>query len=177
MAINYDDDDGEVIRNSKSLMKHVLNRRGSKDISAQLFTALCRALKIPTRLVVSLQSVPWNASAGKSKSPSKAKRGENSKLQSDADDSLENDKEDDSVDEDDDMEEVEVPLAEDVKGKGKMSSTSTEQTTSGSRTPTTPTGKGKEKALPKRVINLRKSKPKGQRLGSNSSQQTSTNSI
>ena len=84
-------------------MKHVLNRRGSKDISAQLFTALCRALKIPTRLVVSLQSVPWNASAGKSKSPSKAKRGENSKLQSDADDSLENDKEDDSDDEDDDM--------------------------------------------------------------------------
>jgi xeroderma pigmentosum group C-complementing protein len=53
------------------LMKHALQQQGSRDVSAQLFTALCRALGIPARLVVSLQSVPWQSSIGKLKSPSK----------------------------------------------------------------------------------------------------------
>lgn len=53
------DEDMEPIRSPKSLMKHALNRSGSRDVSAQLFTALCRALGIPARLVVSIQSVPW----------------------------------------------------------------------------------------------------------------------
>ncbi|KAJ7069421.1 hypothetical protein C8F01DRAFT_1207120 [Mycena amicta] len=53
------DDDGETIRGPKSLMKYTLKQRGSRDTSAQLFTALCRGLGIPARLVVSLQSVPW----------------------------------------------------------------------------------------------------------------------
>ncbi|KAH8806536.1 hypothetical protein DL96DRAFT_1717820 [Flagelloscypha sp. PMI_526] len=61
------DDDGEVIRNVNSLMKHSLKRSGTRDVSAQLFTALCRALDIPARLVVSIQSVPWKASVGKPK--------------------------------------------------------------------------------------------------------------
>jgi xeroderma pigmentosum group C-complementing protein len=61
------DDEDEVIRSSKSLMKHALMQAGSRDASAQLFTALCRALCIPARLVVSLQSVPWQAGIGKSK--------------------------------------------------------------------------------------------------------------
>jgi xeroderma pigmentosum group C-complementing protein len=60
------EDENEVIRNSKSLMKHALMGCGSRDVSAQLFTALCRALDIPARLVVSLQSVPWQASVGRS---------------------------------------------------------------------------------------------------------------
>ena len=55
----------ERIRSVESLMKHVLMQRGSRDTSAQLFTALCRALDIPARLVVSLQSVPWKSKVGK----------------------------------------------------------------------------------------------------------------
>jgi xeroderma pigmentosum group C-complementing protein len=54
-----DDDEPEIIRSPKSLMKHALMQTGSRDISAQLFTALCRGLGIPARLVVSIQSVPW----------------------------------------------------------------------------------------------------------------------
>jgi xeroderma pigmentosum group C-complementing protein len=63
-------DDGERIRSPNSLMKHALMQSGSRDTSAQLFTALCRALDIPARLVVSLQSIPWQSSVGKSKSKS-----------------------------------------------------------------------------------------------------------
>jgi len=61
------DDEVETIRSPKSLMKHALMRSGSRDTSALLFTALCRALGIPARLVVSVQSVPWQASVGRPK--------------------------------------------------------------------------------------------------------------
>lgn len=61
------DDELEPIRSPNSLMKHALMRSGSRDLSAQLFTALCRGLGIPARLVVSLQSVPWQAGVGKPK--------------------------------------------------------------------------------------------------------------
>ena len=61
------DDEIEPIRSPNSLMKHTLMRNGSRDISAQLFTALCRGLGIPARLVVSLQSVPWQVGVGKPK--------------------------------------------------------------------------------------------------------------
>ncbi|KAG1735235.1 hypothetical protein EDB19DRAFT_1725199 [Suillus lakei] len=60
-------DDGERIRSPNSLMKHALMQSGSRDTSAQLFTALCRALDIPARLVVSLQSIPWQSGVGKPK--------------------------------------------------------------------------------------------------------------
>ncbi|KAF8312462.1 Rad4-domain-containing protein [Clavulina sp. PMI_390] len=50
---------GERIRTVNSMMKHALMMRGSPDLSAQLFTALCRALDLPARLVVSLQPVLW----------------------------------------------------------------------------------------------------------------------
>ncbi|KAJ3862027.1 hypothetical protein EV359DRAFT_46026 [Lentinula novae-zelandiae] len=64
----------ETIKSPKSLMKHALMQSGSRDTSAQLFTALCRALAIPARLVVSLQSVPWKAAIGREakKYPKKA---------------------------------------------------------------------------------------------------------
>ncbi|KAF8527521.1 hypothetical protein BU17DRAFT_81725 [Hysterangium stoloniferum] len=64
---------GEIIRSSKSLQKHALMRYGSRDVSAQLFTALCRALGIPARLIISIQSVPWKASIGKKNGSSKLK--------------------------------------------------------------------------------------------------------
>ncbi|TIA90439.1 hypothetical protein E3P99_01568 [Wallemia hederae] len=54
-----DNDQYEVIRSEKSLQKRALQMRGSRDMSAQLFTALCRALNVPARLVVSLQAVPY----------------------------------------------------------------------------------------------------------------------
>ncbi|KAG6843606.1 hypothetical protein H0H87_002651, partial [Tephrocybe sp. NHM501043] len=57
----------ERIRSPKSLMKHALMTNGSRDTSAQLFTALCRGLGVPARLVVSLQSVPWQTHIGKPK--------------------------------------------------------------------------------------------------------------
>ena len=69
----FEDGDAEVVRSAKSLMKHALMRSGSRDVSAQLFTALCRALGIPTRLVVSLQSVPWQTNVGRPKTPAKPK--------------------------------------------------------------------------------------------------------
>jgi xeroderma pigmentosum group C-complementing protein len=55
------------LRSVKSLMKHALLHSGSRDTSAILFTALCRALDVPARLVVSLQSVPWSAKSEKLK--------------------------------------------------------------------------------------------------------------
>ncbi|KAH9013188.1 hypothetical protein EDB83DRAFT_2576942, partial [Lactarius deliciosus] len=73
-----DDSEVEIVRSAKSLMKHALMRSGSRDVSSQLFTALCRALGIPTRLVVSLQSVPWQTNVGRPKTPAKPK-GTNSK--------------------------------------------------------------------------------------------------
>ncbi|KAL0069143.1 hypothetical protein AAF712_003829 [Marasmius tenuissimus] len=69
------DDDIEVIRSEKSLMKHVLMQTGSRDTGAQLFTALCRGLGIPARLVVSVQSVPWQAGIGKPKPKYEKKKG------------------------------------------------------------------------------------------------------
>nr|GAT55865.1 predicted protein [Mycena chlorophos] len=67
------DDDGETVRGPKSLMKYALKQRGTRDMSAQLFTALCRGLGIPARLVVSLQSVPWQTPKAPSKGKGKAK--------------------------------------------------------------------------------------------------------
>ncbi|OJA20205.1 hypothetical protein AZE42_04620 [Rhizopogon vesiculosus] len=66
-AIFDDEDNGERIRSPNSLMKHALMQSGSRDTSAQLFTALCRALEIPARSVVSLQSIPWQSRVGKPK--------------------------------------------------------------------------------------------------------------
>ena len=52
---------GERIRTVNSFMKKVLQARGGRDTSAQLFVALCRSLGLGARLVVSLQPVQWKA--------------------------------------------------------------------------------------------------------------------
>ena len=67
----FEDQQVEIVRSAKSLMKHALMRSGSRDVNSQLFTALCRALGVPARLVVSLQSVPWQTNVGRSKTPAK----------------------------------------------------------------------------------------------------------
>lgn len=67
----------EEVHSAKTLMKHALQMSGSRDMSVQLFTCLCRALDLPARLVFSLQPVDWRAlSAGagtgkKKKGPAK----------------------------------------------------------------------------------------------------------
>lgn len=148
--------EGELIRSEKSLMKHALMRSGSRDTSAQLFTSLCRALGIPTRLVVSLQSVPWRAGVGKPSAPSKkSKKG---KEKADVEPvSVSSEEQEDG----DDMETAGIPLV-DRKGKGKA----VEFTGEGQRLdglPASSSAKGKGKAKAKPVIKLRKSR--GQKLG------------
>jgi len=65
---------GEPIHGVKSLMKRALLMKGSRDMSAQLFTSCLRALDIPARLVFSLQPVTWRGAGagGKSANPSAA---------------------------------------------------------------------------------------------------------
>jgi xeroderma pigmentosum group C-complementing protein len=104
-------DEYETIRSEKSLMKHALMWSGSRDTSAQLFTALCRALGIPARLVVSLQSIPWQASVDKSKAPSPKRK---FKLRSG--EVLADDDSDEDVT---DTQQKAGTSSADVKGKGK----------------------------------------------------------
>lgn len=65
---------GEPIHGVKSLMKRAVLLKGSRDMSAQLFTSLLRALNIPARLVFSLQPVTWRGAGagGKSANPPSA---------------------------------------------------------------------------------------------------------
>ncbi|KAF8644668.1 hypothetical protein AX16_008328 [Volvariella volvacea WC 439] len=169
------DDDGERIRSPKSLMKHALNASGSRDTSAQLFTALCRALGIPARLVVSLQSVPWQSSIGKpkptySRKTKKGKSNDAAKGKTKAEDAPNASEEDE-----DDMKEISIVPSSphdstselDKKGKGKGKGkgkasirtddrNSTPMASSSSSSPLkSEKAKGKEKAKP--VIKLRKS--------------------
>jgi xeroderma pigmentosum group C-complementing protein len=143
----------ERIRGPKSLMKHALNRYGSRDVSAQLFTSLCRALGIPARLVVSLQSVPWQSSVGKPKpkyvrkDPKGKGKGKAKQVQ-------------------DDEEEGEDSATTSFAGSG--------QRLDGAPVLKSEKAKGKEKEKAAPVIKLRKQKDKGRRLGS-STPSTSTN--
>jgi xeroderma pigmentosum group C-complementing protein len=135
----------EIVKSPKSLMKHALTGSGSRDVSAQLFTAVCRALDIPARLVASLQSVPWQAGVGKPKHNGKRKKltkgkGKATELDEEGADA------NDNSDDDDDMEEVSIPSSVDIEGKGK----------GGRRL--SAKAKGKQVAAP--VIRLRKSRPK-----------------
>ncbi|KIP08959.1 hypothetical protein PHLGIDRAFT_68410, partial [Phlebiopsis gigantea 11061_1 CR5-6] len=149
-----EDAEGEVVRSVKSLMKHALSRRGSRDTSAQLFTALCRALGIPARLVVSLQSVPWQANVGRPKASAKKPKKDAKGKGKGKEKAVSVDDEDE-----DDMEEVEISNANRARFPGGGQRLSGR----GASTPAAPDkGKGRQKAPP--VINLRKSR--GQKLGS-----------
>ncbi|OSD07353.1 Rad4-domain-containing protein, partial [Trametes coccinea BRFM310] len=152
--------DGERIRSAKSLMKHALMRRGSRDTSAQLFTALCRALGIPARLVVSLQSVPWQAGVGKPK-PSTKKKGKGQQEKGDVNGKGKA-KATEVADEEDDMEEVSIPGSPTVSTpRGRTPFPGNGQRLDGS----SPATSGLDKPKPKspHVVRLRKSR--GQKLG------------
>lgn len=55
----------ERIAGPSDLIKAAKAFRGSRETSAQLLVATCRALNIPARLVISLQVVPWSVGASK----------------------------------------------------------------------------------------------------------------
>ncbi|KAJ3735857.1 hypothetical protein DFJ43DRAFT_1207547 [Lentinula guzmanii] len=144
----------ESINSPKSLMKHALMQSGSRDTSAQLFTALCRALSIPARLVVSLQSVPWKAAIGReAKKYSKKVNGEQSKGKGKGK-----------------AKEIEMLVNEDITTPVTDSMvTAFKDTGQGRRLDDRPIeksekAKGKEKAKP--PVKLRKGKSKGNVLGS-----------
>ncbi|KAF7980649.1 hypothetical protein HWV62_37466 [Athelia sp. TMB] len=150
-----DEEEQEIIRSEKSLMKHALMRSGSRDVSAQLFTALCRALGIPARLVVSLQSVPWQAGVGKPKprsTPKKKKdvKGKGKQKEVEVEE---------AVDAEEEMEEVII----DVKGKGKAKDDAFNS--DGHRLDGKSTTSAKSTAKAKPVIKLRKQKSKGHTFG------------
>ena len=156
------DEEGETIRSPKSLMKHALMRCGSRDTSAQLFTALCRALSIPARLVASLQSVPWQSSVGKPRPKYQGKTKGKAKQ----------DEQGTNSENSDNMEEVDIPATRSTpipSSKGKERLESDLFPGGGQRLdghpvpPKSEKAKGKEKARP--PIKLRKQKEKGYRLG------------
>ncbi|KAI8994160.1 hypothetical protein BD414DRAFT_481596 [Trametes punicea] len=155
--------DGERIRSAKSLMKHALMRRGSRDTSAQLFTALCRALGIPARLVVSLQSVPWQANVGKPKPSAKKKATAKDEKNGLTGNGKPKADEGEGEDEDDDMEEVSIPgSTASSTPRGRTPLPGSGQRLGGSSPTTSGQDGPKRKAPP--VIRLRKSR--GQKLGS-----------
>lgn len=55
----------EATRTVEDLLARVHAMSGSREISAQLFAALCRSLGIPSRLVISVQVPSWSISASK----------------------------------------------------------------------------------------------------------------
>lgn len=161
----FEEEECEIMHTPKSLMKHALMRGGSRDTSAQLFTALCRALGIPARLVVSLQSVPWQAGVGKAKTQTREKKKDvKGKGKEKAVESVE-----EETGEEDDMEEIYIPSTSvDVKGKGKAKDDSFmgegwQLDGQSMRN----NGAGRTKVKP--AIRLRKQKSKGHVLGSTSS--------
>jgi xeroderma pigmentosum group C-complementing protein len=183
------DNDGEVIRSSKSLMKHALMQSGCRDTSAQLFTALCRALGIPARMVVSLQSMPWQTGVGKprptyektnrkGKGKGKGKGKEKEKEMLELDNGVGEDEEDEE-----EFEEVDIPESvfafpsgSDAKSqRNEKVFTGIGQRLDGRPIPKSEKAKGKEKAKP--VVNLRKAKSKGNVLGSSVESSTSSSRL
>lgn len=137
----------ERIRGPKSLMKHALNRSGSRDVSAQLFTSLCRAIGLPARLVVSLQSVPWQPSIGKPK-PTYTRKSTKGKAPSRIPAKDEGDS---------------VRIATKGKSKASVSFEAAGQRLDDAPVQMSEKARGKQRAEP--VIKLRKQKDKGHRLG------------
>ncbi|KAM0789840.1 hypothetical protein ACM66B_006687 [Microbotryomycetes sp. NB124-2] len=71
-------DSWEEIDGLTGFAKHAATLSGSRDMSAQLFTCLCRALDIPARLVFSMQPVDWRSpSAIKGSSGKRSTAGKN----------------------------------------------------------------------------------------------------
>ncbi|KAF9987768.1 hypothetical protein BGZ75_000127 [Mortierella antarctica] len=55
----------ECLKKRKNLQRKLLNRSGSSDVCAQLFTGICRALGLKTRLIESLQACSFKCTLPK----------------------------------------------------------------------------------------------------------------
>ncbi|KAG6885649.1 hypothetical protein C0993_011783 [Termitomyces sp. T159_Od127] len=153
-------EESEKIRSPKSLMKHALMASGSRDVSAQLFTALCRALGIPARLVASLQSVPWQTHVGKPK-PTYTRKPKEDTGKGKARATEDGDENDDTGDTN--------TLASVSRSGSETPSLGNAFPAEGRRrdgTSVTKSAKAKGKEKAKSVITLRKVRNKGRRLGS-----------
>ncbi|KAG5646006.1 hypothetical protein DXG03_004608 [Asterophora parasitica] len=156
------DDDPELIRSPKSLMKHVLMRNGSRDTSAQLYTALCRGMGIPARLVVSIQSVPWQTNVGKPKPTHSRKPAVKGKRKGKAKESVE-----DTGEVSEDVSDIASSSRSASEAPGRWKGKDKAFAGEGQRldgAPLSEKAKGKRKAAP--VIKLRKTRSKGNVLGS-----------
>lgn len=154
------EDQFETLRTPKSLMKRALMKRGSRDSCSILFAALCRALMIPTRLIVSLQPVPWQANVGRPKvKPVDIKgKGKAKALPEDEEEQGGNGVGED--DDDDDMEEVVIPpFSDDAASTSSppMSSSPMSVSSSFEDTPKPSTSK-KATSLHRHVIRTRRRK-------------------
>ncbi|KAG5337956.1 hypothetical protein C0989_008578 [Termitomyces sp. Mn162] len=161
-------EESERIRSPKSLMKHALMASGSRDVSAQLFTALCRALGIPARLVVSLQSVPWQTHVGKPKPTySKKFKGDKGKCKAKATKNGDNDNNDTG-----DTNTLTSVSRSGSEAPSRDNAFPVEgQRLDEAPVPKSNKAKGKEKEKP--VITLRKARSKGRRLGNGADSPTS----
>ncbi|WVQ84392.1 hypothetical protein IAT38_006544 [Cryptococcus sp. DSM 104549] len=134
---------GEKLRSVNSLMKKALQQEGSRDVSAQLFVALARSCGLGTRLVTSVQAVPWRAE----KVVQKKKTGKPRTLAGRQ--GMGEDDEDE-----DEMEEVPIPGVDD------------ESSASGSAKKSNDRGAGKRRHQdPADLYRLRKYRPQPQKLG------------
>jgi xeroderma pigmentosum group C-complementing protein len=101
---------GERLRTVNSLMKKALQQEGSRDVSAILFVALARAIGLGTRLVVSLQAVPWRAEKVIAKKKPGAGRGGRTLASRQGEGPASDDESEDE------LEEVPIPAPEDGEG-------------------------------------------------------------
>ena len=104
---------GEKLRTVNSLMKKALQQEGSRDVSAQLFVALTRACGLGSRLVCSLQAVPWRAEKG---TPRKKPPGSGRKTVASRQGNGVTDEDEDE----DEFEEVPIPEGTEVDGSPGM---------------------------------------------------------
>ncbi|GJJ70579.1 xeroderma pigmentosum group C-complementing protein [Entomortierella parvispora] len=64
----FPDSPVESIKKRKNLQRRLLNRSGSSDVCAQLFTAICRSLGLKARIIESLQACPFKVTLPKEES-------------------------------------------------------------------------------------------------------------
>ncbi|KAF9298752.1 hypothetical protein BGZ74_009235 [Mortierella antarctica] len=64
---------GEYLKKRKNLQRKLLNRSGSSDVCAQLFTGICRSLGLKARLVESLQACSFKVTIPKEETDSGTK--------------------------------------------------------------------------------------------------------
>jgi xeroderma pigmentosum group C-complementing protein len=160
---------GELIRNPQSLAKRAVKMAGTRDMSAQLFTALCRALDIPARLVCNLPVADYRSATkvAKDEKTIEQRTGKKRKRASgtaSASASVENSFEEDNTAEDDDeaeFEEVQIPAGLPSKAFNKAAKKAGKPAESGNaaqRGPARAASRAKAKNAAQTIMSARKGK-------------------